>query len=1333
MNSHRSHYRGIALVAVLAILTILALVSVSFVVFTTTEADTSKNIVYHYDATILADAGLEHAKSLLWHDALLEEDKTDSPQDNWNTAFNGSNLKKAPEVDVDLIPNNGPSSTGEDSAWIPVYDDKNALIGRYAVLIDDECSKINLNVASIISPRSPHQGLSPREVLLGDGRNSGLPLSREILNRLLRVRYGPNNVPGARIDDNNNNSYYMEDGLDNNANGIVDELDEGVNELDEYVSDRPFGDDRALFNLQDTLSLILPDMPPTRERTALLRKYGTLVSRDSGLRWDSEDRQWVHRLNLNVSSAKELFQTLKQANVEHRFEGNSREMRHLAASMADYRDENNVLSTVSSEYGVESICFNEILANEGSKMRLPYRNRKEYGEDRRVHSLPYYYGSYDYRYTEPYQESDVSKREEFDRNSAFPILRETVTRSGNSVRLKLRDFPLSGGGFNDGFNDFKKLLKKRGGYAVGDRVIWPENIWKNGYLSVYDASQDGELPEKAFKILRSTSRNELYLQTGSGKHSVSPQDFIDLTNGALWIAHIRSWIHEKAYYAEHPQVHNWSVFSGLKPGKYYRVYIQETNLETPTGDTIGGDTYSRVLDVDGNIGRYSEKEIHRLRYPYKDGKAQRADSQGCLDVFLTSAKKCSTRKRNRFNAAYFSRPDVIELINIGNRPVSLRGWSLVANTGTLAYELGVIKGATSYSKEESGRIFDPNPVIRPNEYFYLCNNEEIFDYDFGTIQNGTWGSGAAEQMPVYEISDDTWGVRFKILNVRETREGAQQHTYVRCENEHWKKDQFKDEVAEFQTDRDDSEVLNSPDGVRYLIEGGNTRNTLYFPNLSLSTYSDIRPGDYVMIVGLPRIGGFVSMTLKNEYGQIAARLIEYGNPGEEATKDPDRWLNYSSEKPDPTREFWVLTKNPTFGGTVQKARNTVAKIKVANQATIKNGPFGSVGEVERVKRVATWEKDIREAKSVTSRNLVRGAADYFSTSGVRLDPEDDGAHIFGWKPAFGSASVASRRGITDQSAAWELNEWTNQSVHILSGKNRGETFIITGNSRDTLAVEGRSVPSRKTFYVAGEDTYGLGPGYSSAMYYTRNDTEAGEWEWKNKRIPRGSYSLYLSGLNDSIVTTEFLEENYNAKLDVYLYDYEADTYELLSDGNQYNKNDLFFAGLVQPQHISKQGHIRIKLIPHNLQGEDTSGFAWFNYAYLTPVATQGRININTAPERILSALNGVGAKLASNIAQGIDRSGRKGLKPYKAIGDLLDVDGMSIDTFSTIANMITVRSDQYNVYVLAQRIEDVDNDGQYTEGDRITATKRVRALLDRSGLYNEPGSSSIRVVEKETL
>ncbi len=1337
-RSQKSRFsRGIALVAVLAILAILAILSVSFSMFTSTEAATSKNIMYNNEAAILADAGIEHAKCLLWRDALLENPASDSRDDIWSTSFNGSLTKQTPQVDVDLITDNGPEHNGFDGTWFPVFDANNELVGRYAVLIDDECAKINLNVAAMVSPHKPNEGLSPREILLGDGAGRGLPFSRPVLERLLSLRYGPNSVPGTSRDDNNNNSYYMEDGLDNDADGLVDELDEGVNELDEYVAEHPFGDDQALFTLQDTLAQLLPGTPASRGRTAWLRAFGTLASRDAGMRWDAAEKKWLPPRNLNVSSAREVFQTLKEANVRYRFEGNSREMRRLAATMADYRDENNVLSTVASEYGVEAVCFNEILANEGSRLRLPYRNRSEYGDDRRVHSLPYYYNYFDYRHKQPYQEDDVTKREEFDPNTAYPILKDSISRSGNAVRLKLRDFPWNGGGYNGGFTDFKNLLKKRGGgFMKADRVVWPENIWENGFFCVYNQANGGDLPKKAFKVIRSTTANELFLSTGNGKNDVSSQDYVNLTNGTWWIAQIRTWIHEKAYYAEHPRVHTWSVFSGLQPRMYYRVYIQETNLETPTGDTVGGNKYSQTMDVDGVLSRSSETEMHRLRYPYKDGKAVQADRIGCMDVYLTSARSCSPQKRNRFNAAYFSRPDVIELMNVGSRPVSLRGWTLVANTGSLAYELGHINGAITYSSEDSSRLVDPNPVIRPNEYFYLCNNEEIFDYDYGSAPNGTWGSGASERMPLYEISDDTWGVRFKILSVDERSQGAQQHTYVRCENEFWKPDQFLDEVAEFQTDRGDSGKLNSPDGIRYLIEGGNTRNTLFFPNLSLATYSDVRPGDYVMIVGLPRVGGFVSMTLKNEYGQIATRLIEYGNPGDEATKDPDRWLNFSSEKPDPTRETWILKKNPTFGGTVLQARNRTALIKSDTQAQVKNGPFGSVGEVERVRRIAAWEKDTRDMRTVTTRNLIRGAADYFTTAGIRLDPEDDEAHLTGWQPAFGSASIASRTAIFDNEAQWQPDVWTNQSVHILSGPNRGETFIILGNTRNSLTVVGRSVPGRKQFSVNKGDLYSLGPGYSSAQFYSRNDTEPGVWEWKNKRIPHGSYELYLSGLNDSIRTTEFLEENYNAQLDVYIYNYAVRDFDLLADGLQYDKNDLIAAGTVSPEHISPDGWFQIKIVPHNLQTEDTSGFAWFNYAYLTPVATMGRININTARERVLTALNGVTPELAYNIANGIDSAAKPGLKPYQTTGDLLAVKNMSVEIFAAVANMITVRSDQYNVYVIAQRILDKDHNGRYDPGagDEISATRRVRALLDRSGLFaTGDDAKNISMLEKELL
>ncbi len=53
--------------------------------------------------------------------------------------------------------------------------------------------------------------------------------------------------------------------------------------------------------------------------------------------------------------------------------------------------------------------------------------------------------------------------------------------------------------------------------------------------------------------------------------------------------------------------------------------------------------------------------------------------------------------------------------------------------------------------------------------------------------------------------------------------------------------------------------------------------------------------------------------------------------------------------------------------------------------------------------------------------------------------------------------------------------------------------------------------------------------------FWRKNGDEGIWEWKNKRLSRNDYGLYLHGLNDSIDTTEFLEENHNAQLDVFAF------------------------------------------------------------------------------------------------------------------------------------------------------------------------------------------------------
>jgi len=1319
--------RGVALVAVLSVLTILAILAMAFAVLTGIEQSSSAVGFYGMDAQALADAGLEHAKAVLWSDAMYDTTRSDGDGDIWISTFNGRQAQHAPDANV--AQNNVARGDSNDALWIPVHDTRNRLIGRYAVVIQDECAKLNLNTACIAPPNLPNEGLSPREGLLGNGQNSGLPFSSAALTRLLAYKYGPNGVPGARDDNNHNNAFLMADGLDNNANGVVDEIDEGINEPDEYVPHAPLGDDRAFYSLQEAWRVLAPGTPATAPRTAYLRQLATLHSLDNNLRWDDAARAWVPRQNVNVCGARDVLRTLGQANRRYAFEGNQRMMRRIATATVDYRDENTVLSTAGSEYGVEAVCFSEILANEGSRLMMPYRTREDYYGDRTVYTLPYVYCNYNYYRTSPVDEDAPLQREQFpsDKTTAFRIQANSVKFSPGGVELQLEASPLVPSGYANIFSNFKSLLNKRDGGMSGGRIQWPDNYWRNGELCVYK-TQAGS-PEKTFTIERSTRDNRVFISNLKG---VNPGNF----TSQYFYAQLRGWIYSnRGWYAERPQVSLWSVVPFLEPNLYYRVYVQETNIEMPTDSSYKQNLCAR-LDVDGNLARGSEQEMGRLRYRYKDGDAIRADGAGCIDVYLTSAKECAPRRRNRLSGYYCARPDIIELVNIGDQPLSLRGWSLVANTGSISYELGMINQATAYLRDEHGRGQDDNPVIRPNEYFYLCNNMEIFDYDYGSRRDGVWGNASDEQMPVYEISDDTWGVRYKIKRVNEYKIGTENMTDITCDNEMWIKDQFKYEIAEFQSTRKNQAGLStSPDGVRTEISG-NTHNTLHFENLALASVSAVRAGDSVMIVGLPRVGGLVSTTLKNEYGQIAARVIKYGNPQRDAGKEPRTWLNQSVEKTNPTREDWVQVREPSFGGTVRKARNRSAVLEVGLHARIKNGPLASVGELRQPRALAAWQRENLDSRSIATTKLLQGTAEFFDTMGMRLDAEEPGAHLAGWLPAFGEATLSDTRGIMDHTATWQVNCWSNQSVTIMSGKNRGETFAIEGNSQNRLQVAGRSVPSRATFFVRSGDQYAVGPGYASSLYYTRKAQDDGEWEWKDKRIPPGHYQLYLVGLNDSIRTTEFLEENYNPKMDVYLYNFASSAYDQIGRDKQYDKSDTVYAGEILPQHLSSSGGLRVKVAPKGLGSQYGSGFAWFDHVFVTPVPVAGRVNVNTASARILMTLGNMDQTVAHNIAHGIDTAGQPRLKPYHNTGDLLMVRGMTPDLFSKIINLVTVRSQQFTVYVTAQRIRDTNNDGQFSSvtGDRIESAVRLRALLDRGGVTATSGGAPLfQVFDRERL
>jgi type II secretory pathway component PulK len=231
--------KGIALILVVSILTVVAITVVSFIFTMRLESRAAANYLWQAQARYIAEAGITHAL------AVLKEDKAnsfiDTYGDTWRSTFGGS------DIDNDEDRKN-------DSRWIEVSSG-GQLIGRYAVLVEDEAAKININAAGFHneSPLKVTQGATPFEVslkdfLLAKDISSAQELSGEILN----YRWGSDELPGAAgQDDNSNLAYLGHDGIDNDADGEIDEPAEGIDEPQEFVPYHPFDDDRPFLTSEE--------------------------------------------------------------------------------------------------------------------------------------------------------------------------------------------------------------------------------------------------------------------------------------------------------------------------------------------------------------------------------------------------------------------------------------------------------------------------------------------------------------------------------------------------------------------------------------------------------------------------------------------------------------------------------------------------------------------------------------------------------------------------------------------------------------------------------------------------------------------------------------------------------------------------------------------------------------------------------------------------------------------------------------------------------------------------------------------------------------------------
>jgi len=1355
---------GIALVAVLAILVVLAILAATFVTFMNIERRSSQTNMAKLQADMCAEAGFEHALSLLRIDAISSPEH-DSADESWYSTFT-SHSKAKNGMNI-----NGLSDKSPDGRWFYVRDSDGNIKGRYAVLIEDESSKINVNTASAISPKMQNEGVGTFEIMLSDGHKRGLPFSLNFAKNILKYRYGRDLAPGQKNkDDNLTESSYASDEIDNNANGIIDEPDEGIDEPEEYSSTNPRWDDRAFSSINDVIAKCYKKKKVPSEVYRYLKRFATVESKDSEMYWDDENREFIPRVNLNTATRKQIQKIFKSANSKKQFTSTGKNLKKLVANTIDYRDENNVLATVGNEYGVEAVCFNEVMANEGSytmEVGDPFQPDRWTDRYSFIHVYSIWYDMYNkhIKYGWPIKKlGHKNGRSMRTMTNGIPVRipHTTTVKLSQDMVSPIRNFA---------YRDFQKIRKT-------SNYNFPKDLWKNAWLKIFTELNADNTPKKyIYYPIVGNNGDELIVGYNDNAentysnlyHTFKNKKYNSVRLDNLWRIGVGDW-------CVFPEMSSSWVFPteyspDFKPRKdlYYYIFIGDQsfpgNIGTRNDFPFSNVTrtpwkgYNRFMDVDGEPSSHSRSEVitikkedlkgttikipddkdemDMLRWAYKDGEPIKAKN-GFLRVNLTSCKdtgyvggmKKTTdfkafSNKNCFDIVYIMRPDIIELINISDKPISLRNWKVVINTGSYADQVGLIEKAVHYSTARQGRYDDPNPSIPPNGYFYLTNKRSVFDREFGTPDDGTWGSSAQEKYPCFELPDFLWGVRYKITDVdfdKITVSGAD-----------WKKDQMKYEMIEIHSNHK-SKNRNSPTGIRQSIRSSG-RNWVSVQSLGdfriNLDYNGVKPGDDMIILGMPREGGFLSMTLKNQYNQIVARTIEYGSV------EPEE-QNYSTEKFDPTHYTWVKSTQPTFGGTERKARNHSHPRSNLNKPHIKNNRMVSLAEIQKIRAAEDWE-NIGGKKGNTK--VLKSIGNYFTVSGIRLDPEEKGTHIKGWQPAFGEIAQSKANVVLAKKANWQPGIWEGQTLRILSGKLKGEEFPIVKSAKSSLQIDGYSIPGNKLLKVDKGDKFSVGPGYSTAMYYSRKNNNEGIWEWENKSLEKVKYGLYLFGLNDSINTTEFLEENYNAKLEVYVFNFDENHYDKLPLTNkylkntnqnniykqvvskenfQYEKSDAVFCGTILPEHISSKKGVRLKIIPHGLNEKKSSGFAWFDYAYLAPGTVSGKININTAPLRILSSLPGITPKLAKNILRNNGAT-----RNFKEITDIFDVKGITPGIFGKICNLITTRSDQFRIQVFAEALKDTNNDGNFNlkEGDKIIAQAKIDKIIDRSQLTDDDQKS----------
>ncbi|MBI1871654.1 MAG: helix-hairpin-helix domain-containing protein [Chlamydiae bacterium] len=376
---------GAALILALGILSLITVLAVAFAVVMRSEEKAGRNSFYLIQARQIANAAMQYTIAILDKDLTNDQLNTtpsnlemyDSYDEEWFTLFSSS-ISSDPDLDGIDLDGDG---TIEKEKWIYVHQNSNGtgpIIGRYAIRIQDEAGKLNINAAGPGTQngvKSQNEGWTPYEISLYKEGEIILPgIGDTHAAAIVNYRYGADLEPGANAtgsyqgDDNNNKTALGNDRIDNDGDETSDELNEGLQSPTEFDPEIPYGDDRPFGNLEELLKV----SGIGSSTVDTLKNYATVWSYDTNSYYTGST--WAHKINLNhLLSTAQLYSILIAPD-------STTTSQRMAANIIDFLDR-DVYPTVTtssasspsssnSYMGLEGLQFNEVMTKSSNVLKL---------------------------------------------------------------------------------------------------------------------------------------------------------------------------------------------------------------------------------------------------------------------------------------------------------------------------------------------------------------------------------------------------------------------------------------------------------------------------------------------------------------------------------------------------------------------------------------------------------------------------------------------------------------------------------------------------------------------------------------------------------------------------------------------------------------------------------------------------------------------------------------------------------------------------------------------------------------------------------------------------